>query len=267
MVQYTAVRDLLHKHFPESQNKTSRACQRRLNYMMKNQTTADNVSLFLADVRQDEEISSRFTVPKVGTVSKLDNEARLEGDFEPLMEMLIAKYREDPKSWPRLVLPETMDEIRRVYNIVFPIDHTRKANGFEDPADTGGIRSSVVNALITSSLCSANDKKSQYFQLFKIYQQYPDTLLRSVISRLRENKMVSLKKHYNKTKVKQGNYLPLSSSPYQMSVTFSHTFLCRYQYDIYSQSWRLAKQLMSNAKQQVCSGVSCLFLLIILNTC
>ena len=52
MVQYTSVRDLLHTYFPESSNKTSRACQRRLNYMMKNGTTADNVALFLADVQQ-----------------------------------------------------------------------------------------------------------------------------------------------------------------------------------------------------------------------
>ena len=60
MVQYTAVRDLLHEHFPESGNKTSRACQRRLNYMMKNQTTADNVALFLADVMQDEEVTAKY---------------------------------------------------------------------------------------------------------------------------------------------------------------------------------------------------------------
>ena len=52
MVPYTAVRDLLHEHFPESQNKTSRACQRRLNYMLKNQSTSDNVALFLEDVKQ-----------------------------------------------------------------------------------------------------------------------------------------------------------------------------------------------------------------------
>ena len=56
MVNYTAVRDILHKHFSESQNKTSRACQRRLNYMLKNDTTADNVRLFLADVQRDSTV-------------------------------------------------------------------------------------------------------------------------------------------------------------------------------------------------------------------
>lgn len=42
---------------------------------------------------------------------------------------------------------------------------------------------------------------------------------RKVMATLRENKMVTHKKQYNKLKVKQGNYLPLSSSPYQLSVT------------------------------------------------
>ncbi len=57
MVQFTLVRDLLHAHFPESHNKTSRACQRRLHYMMKNKTTADNVTLFLADIERDQAVS------------------------------------------------------------------------------------------------------------------------------------------------------------------------------------------------------------------
>ncbi len=58
MVPYSIVRDLLHKHFPEeSCNKTSRACQRRINYMMKNAATAHSVRLFFAEVEQDREVS------------------------------------------------------------------------------------------------------------------------------------------------------------------------------------------------------------------
>ena len=93
MVPYTAVRDLLHEYFPESENKTSRACQRRLNYMLKNQSTADNVALFLEDVKQvipashwpqyvsilashwsmqDAEIVRQFSIPEPGAISKVN---------------------------------------------------------------------------------------------------------------------------------------------------------------------------------------------------
>ena len=126
------------------------------------------------------------------------------------------------------LLPRDIEELNAKFDIVFPVSSTSDAEQpFSDPRDVKDIRGSVVNSLITSSLSSASDKTSYSFQLFKIYQQYPDSLLRGVMATLRANKMVSLKKHYNKTKLKEGNYLPLSSAPYQLSVTFSHIFLCR----------------------------------------
>ena len=76
-----------------------------------------------------------------------------------------------------------------------------------------------------------------------MYQQYPDALLRTVMDKLRADKMVSVKKNLNKNLVNRRSYVPLSNSPYQLSVTFSHKFLTRYQYDIYGEAWALAKRL------------------------
>ena len=45
-----------------SKNKTSRACQRRIMYMMKNPATANSVALHLEDVRQDPKIMEQFKV-------------------------------------------------------------------------------------------------------------------------------------------------------------------------------------------------------------
>jgi hypothetical protein len=45
-----------------SQNKTSRACQRRILYMMKNPATAHSVALHLEDIRQDPHIIKQFGV-------------------------------------------------------------------------------------------------------------------------------------------------------------------------------------------------------------
>lgn len=245
MVQYTAVRDLLHDTFPESANKTSRACQRRLNYMLKNQSSADNVALFLEDARQDQAVVDRFLLSPPEQEVRQEHEVRLEKDFGPLVLLLLAKYRKGGGQ-ERLVLPATRQEVEQQYSLVFPSTAAvgRRQEGFQEPTSREQVQAAVLNSLITSSLCSASDKKSWAFQLYKIYQQYPDTLLRRVMQGLRELKMVSLKKHYNKTKVKEGNYLPLSSAPYQLSVTFSHTFLSRYQYDIYSQAWALNSRLL-----------------------
>ena len=45
--------------------------------------------------------------------------------------------------------------------------------------------------------------------------------------------------------------LPPSPSPYQLSVSFAHKFLSRYQYDIYEQSWHMVKRLLIDGASQL----------------
>lgn len=61
---------------------------------------------------------------------------------------------------------------------------------------------------------------------------------------------VSVKKKTSKSSLKRSSDVPLTSSPYQLSVSFSHKFLSRYQYDIYEQSWTMAKQLLKGSKRR-----------------
>ena len=42
-----------------------------------------------------------------------------------------------------------------------------------------------------------------------------------------------------------------SPSPYQLSVSFAHKFLSRYQYDIYEQSWHMVKRLLIDGASQL----------------
>ena len=103
----------------------------------------------------------------------------------------------------------------------------------------------MIRSVILSSLYSASDKTNWAYQLFKIYQQYPDSMLRAVMANLRGHKLVSIKKQYNRKQCRTGNFLPLSSSPYQLSVSFTHNFLNRYNYDIFEQSWEMVRNLLT----------------------
>ena len=141
MVPYTAVRDLLHDHFPESENKTSRACQRRLNYMLKNQSTADNVALFLEDVKQDGDIVNQFSIPEPGAISKTHNEARLDQDFKPLVEILMQKYKDDAKKASKKpCLPKTMEQVEKEYNLIFPENTHSRRWKFAEPSTISEIQ-------------------------------------------------------------------------------------------------------------------------------
>ena len=56
MVPFCVVRDCLHETYPESRNKTSRACQRRVAYMMRNPTTEYQIVNAYQELEQDPEI-------------------------------------------------------------------------------------------------------------------------------------------------------------------------------------------------------------------
>ena len=95
MVPYIYVRDEIHARMPTlSKNKTSRACQRRINYMCKNPRTIKDVSLFLTEVKSDREIQQKFPIPERGELSRDENEARLKSDFPRLLDVLEWKFKD-----------------------------------------------------------------------------------------------------------------------------------------------------------------------------
>lgn len=52
LISYTAIRDILRSYSFTSHNKTSRACQRRLSYMLKQSKTINSVLLGVEEVRK-----------------------------------------------------------------------------------------------------------------------------------------------------------------------------------------------------------------------
>lgn len=72
--------------------------------------------------------------------------------------------------------------------------------------------------LLQSSLCCMSDKTNYAYQLFGVYQQYPDAVLRSTMAKIRSDQMVSLRRPYARTKLKSGQFLPVSNCPYQLSI-------------------------------------------------
>ena len=85
MVPFYVVRDCLHESFPESRNKTSRACQRRVAYMMRNNTTEYQVVNAYQELDQDPDI---VTVSGGGPLTKED---RANG-VEKTEELVVSRY-------------------------------------------------------------------------------------------------------------------------------------------------------------------------------
>ncbi|KAK7085487.1 hypothetical protein SK128_012512 [Halocaridina rubra] len=240
MITFSIVRDMLHKRFPEARNKTSRACQRRINYIMKNPTTEYNVSNFLEEVKQDARIVEDFKGTKLPK-SKRNVEVVYTAMFKSLMQRLVSKFgSSESRHCPDL--PDTIEECDQKFRLIVAASSLRSKLKFHEVTCVSDIDFHVVNSLIYSSLCSTHDRDSYAYQLYLAYQQYPQSLLNSVLRHMRQDQMISYKKCYNRSLFTQ-SCLPLSMSPFQLSMTYIHVFNTRYQYEIFHQAWQMLKRL------------------------
>ncbi|KAK3919691.1 General transcription factor 3C polypeptide 1 [Frankliniella fusca] len=243
-------RDLLHKIIDKSKNKTSRAVQRRISYMMKNPSTARSVTLCLEEIKQDPKISKEFgnLIPNLkakGEKSKVIEKIVSE-KFSKLVGILQGRFqnmRPNSVASEQALIPDTIEELRSSYVVASPQENISMKRKFRDVVEVGDIHLSVINAMIYSSLCCLNDKTSYAYQLFKVYQQYPDALLRSTMAKIRADQMVSLRKSYTRTKARSGQFLPVSNCPYQLSISYQYLLLQKFQYEIYHESFVTLQKL------------------------
>lgn len=243
-------RNLLHETISTSKNKTSRAVQRRIVYMMKNPSTARSVALCLEEIKQDPKINKVYgnLLTKLKSQDKSPEviEKTMNEKFAELVDILQGRFqnmRSNSVAYEKALIPDTIEELRDSYIVASPQNSIRKKGKFQDIAETADIHAAVINAMIYSSLCCLNDKTNYAYQLFGVYQQYPDALLRSTMAKIRSDQMVSLRRPYARTKLKSGQFLPVSNCPYQLSISYQHLLQTKFQYEIFSESFLTLQKL------------------------
>ncbi|XP_039298172.1 general transcription factor 3C polypeptide 1-like isoform X2 [Nilaparvata lugens] len=270
---YISFREILHKTFPNSRNKTSRACQRRINYMLRSQSTCHSLSLCIEELRQDpvimETYGDLFEKLKAKYENKqrvIENKAQLVAEWNMHFKNLydILEKRFDDFSIMSLssvtsTLPDTIEEFHANYNVIEPTKKVKTKHVFNTVQNINDIYSSVINSTIHSALCCSSDKTSWSYHLFSVYQQYPEKLLRSSLAKLRTSLMVSLKRAWSRTKMRSGNYLPLTASPYRLSISYINLMAAKYTSDIFPESYELQKAIVQSRKldvQATCGGMA-----------
>lgn len=247
VVPLQLIRDILHSKFPESHNKTSRACQRRITYMMKNMSTSSSVALYLEEIRQDPEIKKNFEISVSELRKKCENAEEVEkivtDKFRALVDVLEKRFDKLATKKASMIIPDTPELFWKKYEIIRPSKSLKKRGFFQDVKCIPDIQKAVIQSVIHSSLCSVQDKTSWAYQLFKVYQQFPDNLLRCAMKKIREDQIVSLKKNYMHLAQRKGNFLPLSCSPFQLSISYRHILQTSYQYAIFHQSFIMSSSL------------------------
>ena len=192
------VRDEMHRVIPHSQNKTTNACRRRILYMLKDNRTRQNVLDWVSEFRQDD----AFAEIDVPVVPKT-NEQVWNDVFMDTMTKVLNKFaspRDEQSVAPLLQMNEQSLQAYDLVNYLGSSGMTRMPV-FMDPKNCVDIYVNAVENVLISSLIMSHEgtrKEEKYsYALFKIYQRYPDSLIRSVVTKFKKNNIMAMNKKNN----------------------------------------------------------------------
>lgn len=251
MIGFTSVRDVLRSYSVTSYNKTSRACQRRLLYMLKKADTHHSVTLGVEELKQDFYVDRRFG----NKLEQLKREywgthkyyEQVNLVFRDLVNHIANRYYDisDIGRAKSNATPRTIEQ----FHLFNRVKRPRRPGGVTSFSDdtSNDIHSSTINSVIHSSMCCVKDRRSWAYQLFRIYQQYPEWLLRSAMAKIRTDQMVTIKKNYAFAIRKQSNAcMPMSSSQYQLSSSYVQKFNTKFPYTAFNEAFHFFNRLANH---------------------
>ncbi|KYN36248.1 General transcription factor 3C polypeptide 1 [Trachymyrmex septentrionalis] len=256
MVSFITIRDVLRTYSYSSYNKTSRACQRRLMYMLRQPRTVNSVALGVEEIKQDPFVDKRYGGAmerlKGECSSSIEYEKRLIEIFKELVDYIMKKYYDIAEIKPKkhMAMPKTAQEFNLLFEVVHPIKPHYNKGFTKDVRSITDIHSAIINSVIHSSMCCGKDRRSWAYQLFMVYQHYSEALLKQAMNKVKSDQMVTVKKHHLATIKKYGNYMPMSSSQYQLSINYIHRFQTKWTYDVFKDSYNVFVKLLQWYSEQ-----------------
>ncbi|XP_021003062.1 general transcription factor 3C polypeptide 1 [Parasteatoda tepidariorum] len=233
VVPYTVVRDLLYEHLPEiSEAKSSRACQRRVRYMMLNPATVSNVAVYLGEANQDEELVREFNVVKP---PKTNVEVWKEM-YTRLLNKLLTKFTLPPADrCKNITLPNSLEELNERYKITYSRDILHQEQIHRDPKTISDIKTFVLSSLVLSVMSISKNNSLWKYMLLQLYKSYPSSFLQSVIANLRRNKIIAIKKTHHTVDAQRIN----SHTPYKFSVIYENALLTKFPIKMFQEAHNL----------------------------
>ncbi|XP_055584822.1 general transcription factor 3C polypeptide 1 [Uranotaenia lowii] len=242
-------RDILHWSDPCSMNKTSRACQRRINYMMKHKPhLADLVKMCVEEARINTKIEQQFgknfleDLKQTYTVPE-DLSMALKVRFVELVYLLqrtLTKLGSDSfrsaserDTSNQLVLPDTMKDFLNRYEIIQ--DHnTTNLLLYMAPSSIEDIIQHKLITLIHSSVTNLKEKSSINVQLFNIYKHFSEKQLSQAMKTVRSFKMISLSRNGRAERSVAASIMPAVDSPYHVAVTYLNQISTKIPFEMFN---------------------------------
>nr|CAC86372.1 transcription factor TFIIICalfa [Chironomus tentans] len=225
-VNFGLIRDILHWRTEKALNKTSRACQRRMVYLMKNNKAfREQTFLYIEELRANREFSNKYS-NFAERLKKLYNQEQiylvvkvhLVEMIHRMHQIFLKQYLSNPLDVTCAIheiildIPSDYKELNMKYKIVNPNANLDDAK-FHEPTNVNEIEISILASLIHGAVCSTNDKISNTFFLHETYSKFSDDNLGAAVNLLRRLTIISLNKNHRSKKL----IMPRTISPFHLS--------------------------------------------------
>lgn len=174
VVNFMAVRDVLRKYSLTSDNKTSRACQRRLTYMQRQACTLKSLALGVEEIKQDPFIDQHYN----GIMSRLKKECansteyekRMTKVFKDLVDVIMKKTYDIADITPNkhVTMPKTVQEFNLLFQTIHPAKPYHNQGFRKDVRNANDIHLATINTIIHSYMHCAKSKRSWAYEFFKV---------------------------------------------------------------------------------------------------
>ncbi|XP_055636014.1 general transcription factor 3C polypeptide 1 [Toxorhynchites rutilus septentrionalis] len=245
-------RDILHWSDPNSANKTSRACQRRINYMVKHKPgVAANVKMCVEEARLNPVMQARFGpdfVERLKGVYPLAEESAmaLKVHFVKLVFMLrktLTKLNTDNFRTPsalgdnqlnRVTIPDTIGEFEQRFNVLQSHNKVETLNYASNPKQSEDIILLKLVTLIHSAV--TNLKRKGYFnvQLFNVYKNYSERHLSQAMKMVRSFRLISLSRKLKMERIVATSIMPAWDNPYHVSISYINQIITKIPFEMFN---------------------------------
>merc|ERR1719259_100278 len=224
MVPCRVVREVLHKHLEESLNKTSRACQRRIHYILKDPHKLEQVKIKGQEVLQDRYVHTTFPRPGNSLIEKSECYRKV---FPELVNYLLVKFQAKQTDIPSL--PDSLEEFTERFEIDTSESFNTRKEFVRDCSIKKNIQHHVAQTLYFSYLHSKGGKESYVAQFHKAYGQFHTQQLYDALLDLKQHGMVAGIKKLRSRGPSTQMCVPGSSWPFKLSNQYENLLSTSYQ--------------------------------------
>ncbi|KAM7349164.1 general transcription factor 3C polypeptide 1 isoform 1-T4 [Cochliomyia hominivorax] len=175
-------------------NKTTQACCRRLQFMVRQKRHIPQVPTWLHTLQTDEHLQKKYGENFLQRLKKVYPVRSEFCDALAIHYTLVMCYlfkflhnTYDSKTKSRFILPDSIQEFHKRFLERMPVQIDEDSIIYKNPETDFDLQTIVVESVLHSSLCAMRDKTLYNLQAFEIYKSYSEEVLEAAFSKARSD--------------------------------------------------------------------------------